>query len=197
MRRLLLRIGFFRYCLLQNRLRERKKRSDVRWQYRQSVLSTLGLIAVTWAGIEMMIDHLIAWYHPSIGQHSIQKEQPVNFIRKMAYINKMKRDPRFNDEAVNALDYLMKEAKRLNKARKLIIHGVAFHRNGFSSTWHFSIREFDGVDSVQKLYPVKDSDLLEILRQMSALSSSTASWVWKLTHSTDEAIAMHSSAKSA
>ena len=168
----------------------------IRWEYRRVVLTNLGLITVVWAGIEMVIDHLIAWYHPTVDQVTIQEEQPVNFMSKLAYINKMARDEKFDNEARTSLHALKREAKILNKARKLMIHGVASHPNGFSNVWNFSIREFNGPKSVQRNYPVKDTEIAEILHQMSEFSAAIAPWVWGLTHSTDEARAMISSAKS-
>lgn len=195
-RRFLLRFGFFRYCVLVYLRKERKKRADQLWEYRRSIISTLGQITITWATIELIIDHLIAWYHPLMGQEHIQREMPVNFERKMAYINKMVRDDGFDDIAKSGLRSLRTEARRLNKARKLMIHGVAHHRNGFSQFWWFTIREFDGHQSQAVTYPVKDADLYEILRQMSEFSAAISPWVSDLIGLTKNAVAKSIAAKS-
>ena len=154
------------------------------------MMANLGTILVTWAGIELMIDYLIAWYHPTVGQHTIRPSQPMNFGDKMVYIKKMARDPKFDQVAKDCLRDLRIQATRLNKARKLIVHGVAVHRNGFSSYWQFAIREFKDNHSTQKVYQVKDSEISEVLSQMMQLSAAISPWIMDLSQSTDEARTM-------
>jgi hypothetical protein len=167
------RVPALRFCILQAQLRDRKKRAQQRWEYRRTVYSILGHAVATWAGVEMVIDHLIEWYHPIAGAQNIQPDLPVTFDRKMDYVNKMARDPGWHDGGA-ALRWMRTEAKRLNKARKLMVHGVVWHLHPNGVDWMVQIREFDGPSSEIKSYNFRLEDLTEILSQISAFSSALA-----------------------
>ena len=159
-----------RYCILQHHRESRKKQAKIRWEYRHSVFSTLGQTLTTWASIEMILDHLIEWYHPIAGAKNIQPDLPVTFDRKLDYINKMARDPGWHDGGED-LRFIRTEAKRLNKTRKTIVHGVVWHLHPQGLDWIVQTREFSGPNSEIKRYNFKLEDLTEILSRMSAFMS--------------------------
>jgi hypothetical protein len=171
--RLSRRVPALRFCILAHQRQERKKQAAIRWEYRRAVYSTLGQAIATWAGIEMIIDHLIEWYHPIAGAANIQPDLPVTFDRKMDYLNKMARDPAFHDGG-DALRYIRTEAKRLNKMRKAIVHGVVWHLHPHGLDWIVQVREFRGPTTEVKRYGFKLEDLNTILSQMSAFLSQLA-----------------------
>ncbi len=164
------RISPLRYCILQYLRQSRKKQAEARWNYRRAIYSTLGQTIATWASIEMILDHLIEWYHPIAGAAQIQPDLPVTFDRKLDYLNKMARDPGWHDGG-DGLRFIRTEAKRLNKARKTIVHGVVWHLHPHSLDWIVQTIEFKGPSSEIKRYSFKLEDLTEILSQMSAFMS--------------------------
>lgn len=164
------RLPPLRYCILQYHRQSRKKQAEARWRYRQTVYSVLGQSVATWASIEMILDHLIDWYHPIAGAANIQPDLPVTFDRKMDYINKMARDPGWHDGGAG-LRFVRTEAKRLNKARKAIVHGAVWHIHPHSLDWIVQTREFRGPTSEVKRYNFRLEDLTDILSQMSQFLS--------------------------
>lgn len=168
--RLARRVPFLRYCILQHHLAERKKQAARRWEYRRTVYSVLGQTIATWAGIEMIIDHLIVWYHPVAGARDIQPDLPVTFAKKMDYLNKMARDQGWHDGG-EGIRFIRTEAKRLNRLRKAIVHGVVWHLHPTGLDWIVQTREFNGPESELKRYGFKLEDLTEILSQMGAFQS--------------------------
>lgn len=174
------RVPALRYCILQHHLRERQKIQSQRWEYRRAVFSVIGQAIWTWAGIEIVIDHLITWYHPIAGAETIQPDLPVTFDRKMDYINKMARDPKWADGG-QTLRWMRTESKRLNKLRKVMAHGVPHHISPLGLDWAFQIRTFKGPNSTIERYGFTLDDLTNILSQMSAHLSVISPWVANVT----------------
>jgi hypothetical protein len=137
---------------------------------------------MTWAGIEVMIDALIEWYHPIRGRTDIQEEYPVTFDRKMDYLNKMARDPGFGESA-NNLRLMRTEAKRLTNWRKAIVHGLIIHQKPQGLEWVVSVRRFTNGNKATHVEHLRttDADLREILSQMARFSALISPWIAKLT----------------
>jgi hypothetical protein len=194
--RFLLRFGIFRFCVLTYHRKERKQQEAVRAEYRRSVVTQIGHITMTWAGLEMIIDHLISWYHPLNGRETIHTDQPKTFHRKLEYLNKMARDDGFDEGGKHNIRLIRTEAKRLNNWRRAIIHGVIRHTH-FSTDWIVHIRDFDGPNSQLMSYKLKNDDFATILSQMSALMLSMSPFVEMVTGLDNKASDKTKSAKSA
>lgn len=136
---------------------------------------------MTWAGIEFMMDALIAWYHPIKGSSDICPDLPVSFERKLDYLNKMARDPAFGEHGQKLIRNLKIEAKRLNVWRKTLLHGVVFQGHFMGTDWEVQIRRFNGPQTTIDRYKFTDADLRTILSQMSDFSSAISPWIWGMT----------------
>ena len=181
MRKFLRRFGWVRYCILQHITKVRKEAAMTRWEYRRSMLSLIGQVTITWAGIESMIDALVIWYHPIKGQSEISAQLPVNFGNKMDYVNKMSRDPGFGADGQRDLLALRAEAKRLNIWRKTLLHGVVFHRHFMGTEWEVQIRRFSGATSTTDSYIFDDAAMRDILTKMSDFSHAISPWIARIT----------------
>lgn len=149
-------------------LEARKFNSDQRWRYTQSVLALVGETTLNWAGVERMLDELIAFY-----QHhytDLSAEHPRALSKKAEYIKlRMERDALLTDQTRAFLRHARLEAVRLGNERHEIIHGMLF-RTG-TVTWrtqrvaynkavaHLVHREFHNQD-ILKIY----TDVGEFMR---------------------------------
>ena len=174
------RIPFVRFCALEYARKERKRLADIRWKFRYSAFASVGYIAHTWAGIEAILDALIDWYHPIAGRENIQTEVPVGLSGKLSYMNKMSRDPGFNDPAKETLLLFKREAKRLGKIRALIVHGMMFRDPGTPTGWHLQVREFDKETSKVVTHHFDNDTLIETQRQMTGFLSALSPWALKI-----------------
>jgi hypothetical protein len=123
-------------------LQARQRRKDARWLYVQSVLITIGNLTIAWAGIERMLDELIAWYQHA--QHRLQSQHPVSLKNKLIYIKLMQRDPIFTPETQEFLRIVRIEAKRLGAERHNLIHGLLHLSDAERMRWNTQRVVYDG-----------------------------------------------------
>lgn len=130
--RLLRRVPALRWCAMQYALKQRAKRADVRWAYRQSILVMVGNVTIMWAGVERILDELIAhWQHSAT---DLTKAHPRGLSKKLEYLKDMQRDPRISEPVREFLRYTRIEAKRLGNERHEIIHGL-LNQQGTTTNW--------------------------------------------------------------
>src|SRR5690606_29306055 len=93
----------------------------------------IGQTTVNWAGVERILDELIAHY-----QHhytDLSREHPVSLSNKLDYLkNPMQRDTRLTPETREFLRRVRIEVARLGKERHDIIHGLLM-REGRPLMW--------------------------------------------------------------
>jgi len=123
-----------RQITLRKRIRQRKRRKDIAWEYAQTVLIAVGNMTIMWAGIELMLDHLIGWYQGKVGA-VIRKTLPRQLNEKLDYLSKMEPDIRFSAEERNELKSIRLELFRLSEFRHDLIHGLLYQKNNRSTDW--------------------------------------------------------------
>ena len=168
-----------RFCALQYALRVRENQRDVRWAYVQSVLTMIGNMTIAWAGIERMLDELIAWY-----QHArtrLEEQHPVSLKNKLAYLRVMQRDEGFTVEIREFLRYTRIETKRLGAERHNIIHGLLHLKSARDLVWRTQRVLYDGPFArlENRLYPNKEIETIG--SAISALGGYLSPKVWAIT----------------
>lgn len=125
LKRLLRRVPLLRRVAYRNALTIRKAALETRWQYTRSVLALVGETTINWAGVERMLDELIAFYQHRYTDLSAQ--HPVSLSKKIEYIKtRMEREPSFTPETHVFLRQARIDVTRLGKERHEIIHGMLF-----------------------------------------------------------------------
>lgn len=174
------RFSPFRYARLLFRKRQQKRRAAVRWAYIQTVLTTIGNMTVSWAGMELMLLHLILWYHPRGGQQMV-KAIPTGLSKQLDYIDEMAKDVRFSVSDAGALTNISAEMRRLNEVRNDIIHGVMHQTNSFTLRWYsHRIRIVKGVPEMRHVEYTSD-ELSKTSADMGALGSRISPFFARLT----------------
>lgn len=176
---LMRRVPALRWCALQYARRVREKQREASWAYVQSVLTTVGNMTITWAGIELMLNTLIEWYQGRVGQ-VIRPELPRNFADKLEYLRKMEPDVRWAADDRAKLRAIRIELKRLNEFRKEIIHGLLHQKNSRSTEWHvYSVRE-KGSKLVRSSKRYSNDDIQDFSRAMSSAANEISPFFAKL-----------------
>jgi hypothetical protein len=168
-----------RYCAMQYALRLRQKQRDVRWAYIQSVLTTVGNMTIAWAGIERMIDELIAWY-----QHArtrLEAQHPISLKNKLAYLRVMQRDEGFTDEIREFLRHARIETKRLGAERHNIIHGLLHLKSARDMVWRTQRVLYDGAYARLEHRLYSNDEIQTISREISDLGGYLSPKVWAIT----------------
>lgn len=156
----------------------RSKRREAKWAYIQSVLMTVGNITIVWAGVERVLDELIAWYQHSCT--SLSREHPRGLKDKLEYVHRMQCDESFTDETREFLRLIRIEAKRLGKGRHEIIHGMLWHKGGLSLEWTSQRVVYDGPNARIAHRTFHNNDLQKLSAEMAEFSHYLAPKVWVL-----------------
>lgn len=152
------------------------KRKEAQWAYVQSVLVTVGNITIMWAGIERLLDELIAWYQQNCTD--LSKKHPKPFSEKIRYLNRMVEDERFTDETSNFFRFMASEAERLSDDRNDIIHGMLWHKGGLSLNWQTQRVVYDGPNASLSHRLYHHDDLQKLSKRISKFSSHIAPKIW-------------------
>ncbi|KAB7648906.1 hypothetical protein [Polymorphobacter fuscus] len=156
--------------------RDRAALQAAQWAETQSVLGLVGTLTITWAGVERMLDELIAWY-----QHhgtELQAEHPRSLSAKLKYLRVMQRDPRFSPETQEFLRQTRIEAKRLGDARHDLIHGLLHRRPWRGGAWHTQRVIYDGPFARVQDKAYSQEELRSIIAQASDLGGYLSPKVW-------------------
>ena len=143
------------------------------------MLVTVGNITITWAGVERVLDELIAWYQH--GCTELTKEHPVSLRKKLEYLHAMERDERFTDETSKFLRKVRIEAKRLGSERNEIIHGMLWHKGGHSLGWGTQRVTYRGPNASLTNQTFHNDELQRISQAISDFLHYLAPKIWVLT----------------
>lgn len=171
-------------------LRRRKKAGDASWAYTQSVLTTVGNLTIMWAGIELMLTHLIVWYHER-GGRAIRTDLPRMLTYQLEYLKKLERDIRFDQEVSDTLREIRLEITRLNEFRINLIHGVLHQRNRRSRDWHTHSVKIDGNGWRVVRATYTDSELCANVKAVSDLSHKMSPFIARVIGMPHPAITDH------
>lgn len=175
--RLLRRVPALRWCALQYAFKQRAKRADTRWEYRQSVLVTVGNVTIIWAGVERMLDELIAyWQHLAT---DLSKEHPRSLKNKLDYLKDIQKDERLNGAIREFLRVIRIEAKRLGDERHDIIHGL-LHNIGSTLDWRTQRVIYEGPYARLQHRRYTNDDLQRICREIADFSTFLSPRIWVL-----------------
>lgn len=163
---------------MQYALKQRAKRADVRWAYRQSILVMVGNVTIMWAGVERILDELIAhWQHSAT---DLTKAHPRGLSKKLEYLKDMQRDPRISEPVREFLRYTRIEAKRLGNERHEIIHGL-LNQQGTTTNWRTQRVIYEGPYARLTHRKFSNDELQRISREIFSFSSFLSPRVWVLT----------------
>lgn len=161
---------------MQYAFRVRQKQREARWAYIQSVLTTIGNMTIAWAGIERMLDELIAWY-----QHArtrLETQHPVSLKNKLAYLRVMQRDAGFTPEIQEFLRHIRIETKRLGVERHNIIHGLLHLKSARDLMWRTQRVLYDGPFARLEHRLYSNDQIQTIGREISDLGGYLSPKVW-------------------
>lgn len=156
------------------RIRERQR--AIRWEYVQSILVTVGNMTIAWAGIERMLDELIAWYQQA--RTSLEREHPINLKNKLEYLRFMQRDPNFTPEIQDFLRTARIEAKRLSGERHNIIHGLLHFESIYTLRWHTQRVVYDGPNAKIEHRTYSKDELKLIAHEISEFCRYLSPRIW-------------------
>ena len=175
-KRLLRRVPLARWCAMQYAVKERTKRRDLRWNYVQTVLASVGQITMSWAGVEMLLDELIGFYQH--GCTELEIDHPVSLSKKLDYMKTMQRDPRLTEEMQEFLRSARIHAKRIGSKRHAIIHGVLRHVGGTSTNWQIQRASYEGPKARRNHHLFHSDDLLSLGSDIAAFTHFLAPKIW-------------------
>lgn len=144
-KRLLRRIPLLRWCAYKFALQVRQKQLDASWAHAQSVLTTLGNISISWAGVELMMTHLVIWHHVKNGVIP-DEGLPHMLAKQLSYVKKyIETDASLDGVTRAQLADIRKRIFQLNDFRISIIHGVVHQRNRRTTDWHTHSIKIEGL----------------------------------------------------
>lgn len=142
-------------------------------------MGLIGTMTVTWAGIERLLDELIATHQQQFTD--LSKEHPRSLSSKLDYLKMMERDvERYSWGAREFFRRTRIYAKRLGNERHEIIHGV-IRRKGNSVVWRSQRVIYDKADARVSHREFHNDDLVHIFKEIRDLLNYTAPRIWLLT----------------
>ncbi|MEO5972959.1 MAG: hypothetical protein ABIP91_06315 [Sphingomicrobium sp.] len=159
--------------------RARQSREDARANLIDSIIGLVGQSAMTWAGVERVIDELIGWYQHAATK--LQTEHPRSLSSKLKYLRAMQCDPAFTPEIKEFLRSTRIEAKRLGDRRHELIHGLLWRRPLTSGEWQSQRVIYEGPHARLVLTKISEEDFRQILREIAALLHDLSPKVWAIT----------------
>lgn len=178
MPKFLRKIPFVRRIALAKARSIRQKQAEERWEYTQSVMSLIGQMTVTWAGVERMLDELIA--HHQHNATNLEKEHPRSLSAKLEYLKRvMQRDLKYRWGAREFFRKTRIEAKRLGAERHHIIHGVLM-KSARPVEWESQRVSYQGATARVLHRTFHNDDLVHLYKEMSAFHHYLAPRIWLL-----------------
>lgn len=173
------RIAPLRWLRFQELQRIREKQAVARQLHIDSVVGLVGTLTMSWAGVERILDELIAFY-----QHNatdLKAEHPRSLSSKLKYVRLMQCDNRLPDATRAFLRTARIEAKRLGDRRHELIHGMLWRRPIRSGEWQVQRIVYDGPFARIRLSKMTDKDLRDLLIEIHNFASDLSPKVWVLT----------------
>ncbi len=165
---------------MQYALDVRKKKRDKDWTYVQSVLSLVGMMTIQWAGVERLLDELIAHY-----QHhytDLSQEHPRSLSNKLKYLRAMQRNEKLPEKMREFLRETRITAKRLGDDRHDIIHGLLHRMPGASSIkWRTQRILYRGPLAQPTQREYHSNELTDLAAEIARFSHELARKVWVIT----------------
>lgn len=170
-----------RYCAMQYVQRVRRKQREASWAHVQSVLVTLGNITIAWAGIELMLTHLVIWHHV---QNRVYPDRglPRMLAYQIGYLKRsIETDAAFSDDDRAKLTNIRLRLTRLNDFRISVTHGVVHQRNRYTTDWYTHSVKIDGLKwrIVKNRYT--NEDIQAKSREISELGSEMSPFIARIT----------------
>lgn len=130
-----------------------------------------------WAGVERMLDELIAhWQHLAT---DLSKDHPWSLSNKLSYLKHMQKDQRLNEAIRKFLRDTRIEAKRLGNERHEIIHGL-LHNIGSTLVWRTQRVIYQGPLARLQHRQYSNDDLQQLSSQIAKFSNFLSPRVWVL-----------------
>lgn len=149
--------------------RARNRYREARWAETQSVLALVGTMTITWAGIESILDEVIAWYHRTGGK-AVRWDHPRSLSAKVEYMKKMEPDVRFSHQDRATLRRIRLETNRVGTERHKLVHGF-LHLGPFRKNWSLHRTIYDGSDVSIEVSDFTSEHIRKVLSDMAALAS--------------------------
>jgi len=135
-------------------------------------------MTVTWAGVERLLDELIAFHQQQ--RTDLSEEHPRNLSRKFDYIKRiMERDKRYPWGAREFFRELRLEGKRLGNERHEIIHGV-LRRTGATVFWRSQRVVYEKSNARVQIRDFHSNEIVDILKEINAFSMYISPRIWLL-----------------
>lgn len=179
-----------RWCALQYALRTRALQRENHRRQIDNVLMTVGNITIAWAGVERILDELIAyhqWHHTRR-----EKQHPVSLSNKLEYLKTMQRNPRFTREIREYLRTVRIEGKRLGTRRHDIIHGMLHLVNSRAAAWRTQRVTYEGPHARLVETAYTQADLMKLMHDIGEFSHELSPKVWVITGRDPNAISRDS-----
>ena len=179
LKRFLRQIPALRWCAMQHALRTRQKQSKARWNYVQSILTTIGNITISWASIELILAHLIVWHH---SKHNLRPEKgwPRMKASQLNHLKQIENDGTLDKATTAKLRDIRLRIGELNDFRISVIHGVLHQRNRNSTDWHTHSVKIDGLNAriVENHY--SNDQIQEKAKQISQLANEMSPFIARI-----------------
>jgi hypothetical protein len=163
---------------MQAALRTRRLQQDNTWENTKHVITTIGNITMSWAGVERILDELIAFYQ--LHATNLQHEHPRSLSSKLKYLRLMQCDPRHNDQIREFLRVARIEGKKLGDRRHELIHGLV-SRSRVRGKWTSQRVIYDGAYARLSVTPYEVADFEKVLRDINAYAHDLSIKVWVIT----------------
>ncbi|MFY7837524.1 MAG: hypothetical protein ACOVQ0_14720 [Novosphingobium sp.] len=131
-----------------------------------------------WAGIERVLDQLIAWYQQNCTD--LSKKHPRQFSEKLKYLRRFEDDDRLTDETIRFIRYVREEGARLSDVRNDIIHGLLWHQGGHSLSWQTQRVVYDGPNAYISRSKYHNDDLQNLSKEICNFLNHIAPTIWIL-----------------
>lgn len=138
-------------------------------------MALIGTMTVQWAGIERMLDELIAYHQQQFTD--LSKNHPRNLSDKLSYLQKvMQKSPIYFWGTKKFLRQIRIETRRLGEERHEIIHGL-LGRSG-SVSWRSQRVMYDGASARIRIRDFHSDDLVDLMKQIGALAHHMSPRIW-------------------
>lgn len=160
---------------------QRSKQAQAAARQTEIVLMAVGNITISWAGVERILDELIAWYqHHRAG---LSLDHPREFGSKVKYLDRMLGDPGFGRPAKAFLIRVRGDADDLAKERNRLIHGLLHPIAPSRDRWQTQRVLYEGPVARLELIEHTVDDLQHLVAEIGALAAFLAPRVWVMTGS--------------
>lgn len=156
--------------------RFRSRKSHPGYTETDVFLMTVGNVTLGWAGVERILDELIAYY-----QHrftDLSAEHPRSLSNKLKYLRVIQKDERFTPGTREFMRNARIRAKQLGDERHNVIHALLTRLDGEASRWNAQRVAYDGPFARLQHREFAMTELENISLQISEFARYLAPKVW-------------------